>query len=81
MPRFNGPFCILDVDHKGSMMILDMPGSSNIFPKISMSGIKPYKENNAVLFPSCEFQKIPIITPQGEQEFFVEQIVGEHKRG
>ena len=82
MPRFDGPFRILEINDEGSTVTLDLPTSSNIYPTFSMSEIKPYNENDATLFPSCEFSKPgPIDMSEGEQEYFVEKIINERCKG
>ena len=52
MPRFDSPYRITATDKKHSTVTLDLPGHSSHFPVFHMSEVKPFWENNNVLFPT-----------------------------
>jgi hypothetical protein len=61
---------------------LDLPNSPNTYPTYHASELKPYLSNDADLFPSCELnQPQPILTPDGLEEYFVQEIIDSHRRG
>jgi len=82
MPRFNGPYTIVDIDEEGSTVTLDLPNSPNIVPTFHTSEVVPYVENDASLFPGREFSKPPPITTEdGEEEYFIRDIIDERRCG
>jgi hypothetical protein len=69
MPRYDGPYTIIDTDEQHSMVTLDLPNSPNIFPTFHTSQVVPYIESNTDKFPSCHFEEPePIITEDGQEE-------------
>ena len=82
MLRYDGPYTILDVDEDHSTVTLDLPNSPSICPTFHTSEILPYIESNTTLFPSCRFEELnPIITNDGDEEYFVERILDAQRRG
>ena len=82
MPRFNGPYTIVDIDEEHSMVTLDLPNSPNAVPTFHTSEVVPYKENDAELFPNREFSRPPpITTKDGDKEYFIHDIIDEQQRG
>jgi len=82
MPRFDGPYTIIDSHAETSNYTLDLPNSPNIFPTFHSSQLQPYVENDSALFPGRELNKPPpIVTLEGKMEYFVEQILDERARG
>jgi hypothetical protein len=81
MPRFDGPFLIKNTDEKHSTVTLDLPNLPNIFPVFHTSEVSPFKENNNSLFPSRALIPPDPISINGHEEFFIEKIVDERKRG
>jgi len=76
MPHYDGPYTIIDIDEDHSMVTLDLPNSPNIFPVFHTSQVLPYIESDTSLFPSwCFEEPPPIITPEGNEEFFVNKIL------
>jgi hypothetical protein len=51
MPHFDGPYKITATDEKHSTVTLDLPGQPTLFPVFHTSEVKPFKENDDVLFP------------------------------
>ncbi|TFK53312.1 hypothetical protein OE88DRAFT_1626308 [Heliocybe sulcata] len=82
MPRYDGPYHIIDAYPDKSMYTLDMPHTTNIHPEFHAKLLAPYKPNNPELFPDRELPcPGPIVTPDGEQEWTVERIIDQHRRG
>ena len=81
MPRFDGPFLIKHTDEKHSTVTLDLPNLPNLFPVFHTSEVKPFTENNDSLFPSRALIPPEPVTLNGQQEFFIDKIVDERKRG
>src|SRR6202453_4778393 len=82
MPRYNGPYTVVDVHPETSNYTLDLPNTPNIFPTFHSSYLILAKPNDQNLFPSREYDKpTPIITPDREGEYFVEQILDERRHG
>jgi len=52
MPRFDGPYPIIDINHEASTVMLDLPTASNMYPTFHTKEVKPYNENDQCLFPS-----------------------------
>ena len=46
MPRYNGPFLMVDTHEEASTITLDIPNAPNIFPTFHTSHIKPFKQND-----------------------------------
>ena len=42
MPRYNGPYEIVDIHHEASTVTIDMPNTPNIFPTFHVSNIKAW---------------------------------------
>jgi hypothetical protein len=82
MPRFDGPYYIVDVNKKKSTITLDFPQSSKRFPTFHTSEVMPYNENDCELFPGRELiRPSTIITENGAEEFYIEKIIDARKRG
>jgi len=82
MPRFDGPYAIIDIDKDNSTVTLDLPNSPNIFPTFHTLEVVPYVENDTELFPNREFSKPPAITMEdGSEEYFIRDIIDERRCG
>ena len=81
MPRYDGPYTIKDTDKHHSTVTLDLPNSPHIFPVFHMSEIHPFLDNNDTLFPSRALVPPKPITINGQQEFFIDKIVDQRKKG
>lgn len=82
MPCFDGPFHITAINEQKFTITLDLPPHSKQHPTFHTSQVLPYKENDTLLFPSCEFMWPPPITNEtGNEEFFVWDIIDEHCSG
>ena len=82
MPRYDGPYTIVDTDEQHSTVTLELPNAPNIFPTFHTSEVLPFIENNPVLFPSRKFEEPPpILNPEGDEEFFIDKILDQRRRG
>ena len=82
MPRYDGPYTVIDINEEDSTVTLDLPNSPNIFPTFHTSVVVPYVENDATLFPGREFsQPGPVITEEGTEEYFIRDIIDERRCG
>src|SRR5277367_5179586 len=69
MPRFDGPYTILNTDPAHRTVTLDLPNSPNIHPTFHTSEVLPFLKNDADLYPSREHAKLPPITTDcGDEE-------------
>jgi hypothetical protein len=79
MPRFDGPYLIVDVHHDASTVTLDMPIAPNLFPMFHTSNVKPWLPNDDIKFPSRTLEQPGPINVNGSDEFLVESII-DHKK-
>ena len=81
MPRYNGPYTIIDMDNEHSTVTVNLPNALNVFPTYHSSVVLSYIENHVVLFPGREFSKPdPITTEDGNEEYYVRDIIDECKQ-
>jgi hypothetical protein len=82
MPRYDGPYTVLDAHPETSTYTLDLPNSPNIFPTFHISQLRPYHMNDAHLFPARELPRPgPVVTEDGQLENFIKKIIDERKVG
>ena len=82
MPRYDGPYTIVDTDEQHSTITLELPNAPNIFPTFHTSEVLPFIENDPVLFPSRKFKEPPpILNLEGDEEFFIDKILDQRHRG
>lgn len=82
MPRFDGPYKIIDFHPETSNYGLDLPNSPNIHPNFHASQLEPFVENDPERFPHREHSRPgPIVTPAGQSEYFIDKIIDERPRG
>ena len=62
MPRYDGPYTIVQAHPESSTYTLDLPNSPNIFPTFHASQLRPYHPNNPELSncASCHVQ-VPLL--------------------
>jgi len=76
MPRYDGPYTIINTDEKHSTVTIELLNTPNIFPTFHTSEVLHFIENDTTLFPSCKFEEPPpILTPEGNEEFFIDKIL------
>jgi hypothetical protein len=82
MPRYDGPYVVLEAHPQFSTYTLDLPNSPNIFPTFHVSQLRPYHANDATLFPSREHPRPgPVVTEDGQLENFIDRIIDERRVG
>lgn len=79
IPTYDGPYKIMDVNNNTSIVELHIPSAPNIFPKFHTLLIKPFQQNNDSKYPSRMLDAPGPIEVNGEEEFFIDQIV-DHKK-
>lgn len=52
MPHYNGPYHVIATDEAHSTVTLDLPNNPLMFPVFHISEVKPFKENDNLLFPN-----------------------------
>jgi hypothetical protein len=81
-PCYDGPYDVINVHTETSNYTLELPNSPNTYPTYHASELKPFLPNNASLFPSRELaQPHPILTTDGMEEYFVQEIINSRRRG
>lgn len=81
MPRFDGPYAVIEAHPQFSTYELELPNSPNIFPVFHTDELTPFIPNNASLFPGRELERpAPIQTEDGE-EYGIHEIIDERRRG
>ena len=84
MPRFNGPYTILNAHPHSSTYTLDLPNPSNIYLtfKFHASQLHPFILNDPNLFPNREhLHPGPVVTEDGSKECFIDRILDEQLVG
>jgi hypothetical protein len=82
MPRYDGPYKVLKARPEVSSYSLDLPNQPNIFPTFHASELRRFVPNDDTLFPSRKFARPPpVLTADGEEEWTVEEIIDERRRG
>lgn len=81
MPRYDGPYLVVDVHEEASTVTLDIPNTPNIFPTFHTSHIKPFKENDNSKWPSRTLEKPGPIAPENPSEYLVDKIIDHKKIG
>ena len=82
MPRFDGPYTVIEVHPDTSTYTLDLPNSPNIFPTFHASQLHQYTPNDPNLFPNCELPgPSPIVTNKGQLENFIDKIINKKNIG
>jgi hypothetical protein len=82
MPRFDGPFEIVKAFPDSSTYTLRMPEHTKIHRTFHSSLLRAFIDNDSTLFPSRTPEMPgPIVTADGEIEYFVERIIDQRTRG
>jgi hypothetical protein len=81
-PRYDGPYNIINEHAATSNYTLELPNNANTYPTYHSSKLKSFLPNDPILFPGCELsQPQPILTPDGLEEFLVQEILDSCQRG
>jgi hypothetical protein len=81
MPRFDGPYEIIDVHNEASTVTLDMPNAPNLYPTFHTSNIKIWLPNDDDKYPSRTLEEPGPIYVDGTEEFLVDSIIDHRKMG
>ena len=83
MPRYDGPYKILEARPETSTYILDIPHqSAQACNAFHVSQLHAFVANDRELFPSRELPRPgPVVTPDGQLENFIECIIDKKKVG
>jgi hypothetical protein len=81
MPRFDGPYLVVDIHEEASTITLDIPNAPNIFPTFHTSHIKPFKENDHSKYPSRTLEKPGPLSVDDPKEYLVDKIIDHKKIG
>ena len=74
-PCYDGPYNIIDEHAATSNYTLELPNNPNTYPTYHTSKLKTFVLNDPILFTSCKLsQPLPILTPDGLEEFLVQEI-------
>ena len=72
----------MDTDEQHSTVTIELPNAPNVFPTFHTSEVLPFIESDTSLFPSRKFEEPPaILNPEGEEEFFIDKILDQRRRG
>jgi hypothetical protein len=81
MPRYDGPYLVVDTHEAASTVTLDIPNAPNIFPTFHTSHIKPFRQNNDSKWPSCSLEKPGPVMVNDSPEYLVNKIIDHKKIG
>ena len=81
MPRYDGPYQIIDVHQDASTVTLEMPNAPNLFPTFHASNVKPWFPNDDNKYPSRTLEQPGPIDVNGSEEFLVDSIIDHKKIG
>ena len=79
IPRYNGPYEVLDINNEALVVELHIPSAPNIFPKFHTSLIKPFRQNDNSKYPLQTLESPGPVEGDGEEEFFINRII-DHKK-
>jgi hypothetical protein len=79
MPRFDGPFLVVDINFDASTVTLDIPTAPNLFPTFHTTHVKMHQENDNLKYPSRSLDKPGPILVDDVPEYTVEHIL-DHKK-
>lgn len=81
IPRFDGPYEIINVHLDTSTVTLDMPNAPNLFPTFHTPNLKPWLPNDDIKYPSHILLQPGPIDIDGYDKFIVESIIDHQKIG
>jgi len=81
MPRYDGPYEVIDVNKGASTVTLDIPNAPNLFPTFHTSHLKMWTPNDDEKYPSRTLEKPGPINVDGVEEFLVDRIIDHKKHG
>ena len=82
MPCFDGPYTVQRAFPEKSCYTLNLPETDKTFPTFHVSLLRAFHDNDASRFPSRQLPRPdPWVTTDGVEEFVVDRIVDERRRG
>jgi hypothetical protein len=75
MPRFDGPYEVINSNVAASTVTLAMPSARNVFPTFHTSLIKIFVQNDNVKFPTRSLDAPGPVSVDGHDEYFVDKFV------
>lgn len=81
MPRWSGKYKITQAWPSSSTYKILIPDQPNAYSVFHASELKPYHENDPILFPSRQHDEPPPVTINGQEEFIVDRIIDQRRRG
>ena len=81
MPRFDGPYLVMDTHADMSTMTLNIPSAPNVFPTFHTSLIKPFRQNDHDKYPSHTLEKPGPIEVDSQLEYYMDCILDHKKVG
>ena len=81
MPRYDGPYEIVDVHLAASTITLNIPNSPNLFPTFHISNVKPWHANDDDKYPTRTLDQPGPLNVNGLEEFLVDSIIDHKKIG
>lgn len=82
MPRFDGPYTIVDANPDKSTYTLCLPNSQCTYPGFHAKLLKPFHPNDDAEYPDCTLLRPGIvITEDSTEEVLVDKIINECNRG
>ena len=79
MPRYDGPYLVVDTYEAASTITLDIPNAPNIFPTFHTSHIKPFKQNDDDKYPARSLERPGPLFVNDTPEYQVDKII-DHKK-
>ena len=81
IPRYDGPYEVMDTNSDASVVELHIPSAPNIFPIFHTSLVKPFQQNDDSKYPSRTLDAPGPVEIDGEEEYFIDRIVDHKKIG
>ena len=82
MPRWDGKYKVTEAFPDSSVYRLHIPTApENAYTLFHASELKPYLANDDEMFPGRRLQELPPVVADGEEEYVVDRIVDQRRRG
>ena len=82
MPHWDGKYKVTEAFPDSSVYRLHIPTApQNAYTLFHASELKPYLANDDEMFPGRRLQELPPVVVDGEEEYVVDRIVDQQRRG
>jgi len=82
MPRFDGPYEIMEAFPESSSYKLLLPPTSKSYSTFHVAQLRTHVPNDDKLFPGCvRVPPKPLVMDEGTTEYFIEKILNCHPQG